>query len=71
MNTKKKMEYTQPFEYHCANSYVANSEVKSDIFGDEGEQINAKVMKDFEETYGKEMADKLASYKYTNFNVAD
>ena len=37
----------------------------------EGEQINAKVMKDFEETYGKEMADKLASYKYTNFNVAD
>lgn len=41
------------------------------IFGAEGEEISTKVMKDFEETYGKEMADKLASYKDTNFNVAD
>ena len=67
----KKTEYLKGFDYHCGHSYWAYSEVVAAIFGAEGEQINAKVMKDFEETYGKEMADKLASYKYTNFNVAD
>ena len=67
----KKTEYLKGFDYHCGHSYWAYSEVVAAIFGAEGEQINAKVMKDFEATYGKEMADKLASYKYTNFNVAD
>ena len=67
----KKLEYTKGFDYHCGHSYWAYSEVCGAIFGAEGEAIAARVMRDFEETYGKEMADKLASYRYTNFNIAD
>ena len=70
-NHPKKTEYLKGFDYHCGHSYWSYSEVAAAIFGAEGEEISAKVMKDFEETYGKEMADKLASYKDTNFNVAD
>ena len=69
MNTKKKMEYTKPFEYHCAHSYFAYSEVTRAIFGAEGEQINAQVLADFTREYGSEMADTLLSYRDTNFNV--
>ncbi len=65
----KKKEYLKPFEYHCAHSYWAYAEVTQAIFGAEGQIVCAEVMKDFEADYGKEMADILASYKDTNFNV--
>lgn len=67
----KKMQYVHNFEYHCAHSYWAYNEVTAAIFGSEGERINADVLKDFEEEYGKEMADALAKYRGTNFNVCD
>ena len=70
-NGAKKQEYLQSFEYHCAHSYWSYSEITSAIFGGKGEEINAKVLKDFAEVYGQEMADKLATYKYTNFNVSN
>lgn len=66
----KKPEYLRNFAYHCGHSYWAYNEVTAAIFGAEGEQVNALVMQDFTETYGKEMADILASYRDTNFNVA-
>ena len=65
----KKMEYIQDFEYHCAHSYWSYNEVTGAIFKEKGEEINAKVLKDFADTYGTEMADKLTGYKHTNFNV--
>ena len=68
-DTKKKMEYTKPFSYHCAHSYFAYSEVSVSIFGAKGEQIAAAVLADFEAEYGSEMADTLIAYKGTNFNV--
>lgn len=68
-DTKKKMEYTKPFEYHCAHSYFAYSEVSRAIFAAEGEQVSAKVLADFTREYGSDMADTLVSYRDTNFNV--
>lgn len=57
------------FEYHCAHSYWSYNEVTAAIFGAEGEAVNAQVLKEFQEDYGKEMADTLAGYRTTNFNV--
>lgn len=59
----------KPFEYHCAHSYWSYIEVTAAIFGAEGEEINAQILKEFAEDYGKEMADILAGYRGTNFNV--
>mgnify|MGYP004485697957 FL=1 len=58
------------FEYHCAHSYWSFREVAAAIFGSEGEAAADQVMADFEAEYGKEMAETLASYKNTNFNIA-
>lgn len=65
----KRPEGLKSFEYHCAQSYWAYNEVSAAVFGAEGEMINAKVLEDFKEEYGKEMADILAGYRYENFNV--
>ena len=67
--SNKKMEYVKDFEYHCAHSYWAYSEVTGSIFESKGEEVNTKVLKDFAEAYGQEMADKITEYKHTNFNV--
>lgn len=67
---RKKPEGIKPFEYHCGHSYWSYNEVTAAIFGARGEQVNGRVMKEFEEEYGKEMADILAGYRHTNFNVA-
>lgn len=61
----------KPFEYHCAHSYWSYSEITAGIFGAEGKEINAQVLKEFEADYGKEMADALKKYEGTDFNVAD
>jgi hypothetical protein len=66
----RKPEGLRSFEYHCAHSYWSYNEVTAAIFGAEGEQINAKVLKDFADDYGSEMADTLAGYRNTNFNIA-
>lgn len=66
---QKRPEGIRSFEYHCAHSYWSYSEVSAAVFGAEGEEINAQVMRDFEAEYGTEMADILAGYRYVNFNV--
>ncbi len=66
----KKGEYQRSFEFHCAHSYWSYNEVTAAIFGAQGEQVNGQVLEDFAATYGQEMADVLASYRGTNFNVA-
>lgn len=65
----KKTEYLKSFEYHCAHAYWSFNEVTRAIFGQEGEAVNSQVLEDFREDYGQEMADRLCSYRYTNFNV--
>lgn len=65
----KNQKSLKSFEYHCAHSYWAYAEVTSAIFLQEGEVINSKVLEDFKQEYGKEMADILYSYKYANFNI--
>ena len=67
----KKPEYLKPFEYHCAHSYWAYTEVVDTIFGAQGREISTAVLQDFAAEYGQEMADKLMEYKDTNFNCAD
>lgn len=67
----KKAEYLHGFDYHCGHSYWAYNEVTAAIFGAAGEAVNSAVLEDFRNTYGDEMADTLASYRNTNFNVCD
>ena len=67
----KNPESLRSFEYHCAHSYYAYSEVTAAIFQAEGEAVNQRVLEDFQKDYGKEMADILQSYRYVNFNVCD
>lgn len=65
----KRPEGIKSFEYHCGHSYWSYNEVTAAIFGADGEEVNAKVLQDFEKEYGKEMADTLAKYRHVNFNV--
>lgn len=67
----KYPEGLKSFEYHCANSYWAYSEVSRAIFGAEGEAAAAAVLADFRADYGDEMADRLLTYEKTNFDVTD
>ncbi len=57
------------FEFHCAHSFWTFREVTAAIFSSLGEQVNARVLRDFSRDYGQKMADTLMSYQYTNFNV--
>lgn len=70
MNLTKNPAGLKSFEYHCAHSYWSYNEVTAAIFGSEGEAVNAQVLADFSEEYGKDMADVLTGYRGTNFNVA-
>ena len=67
----RRPEGLRSFEYHCGHSYWSYREAVTAIFGAEGEQIGAKVLRDFTDDYGKEMADILVGYRHVNFNVAD
>ncbi len=65
----KKEQYVKGFDYHCGHLYWSYGEVSEAIFGAEGKAVAEAVMKDLEGTYGRGMAEKLASYKDTDFNV--
>ena len=66
---KKLEEWIKPFEYHCAHVFHTFSEIVKSILKAKGEEMSASVIADFSSQYGKEMADRLISYKDTNFNV--
>jgi hypothetical protein len=68
-NIVKKKEYLYSFEYHCAHSYWAYDEVTAAVWMGRGVIINTKVLENFAEEYGQEMADILYGYRYVNFNV--
>lgn len=68
---KKIEKYLHDFEYHCAHSYWAYTEVVEAIFLASGREISTAVLSDFSAEYGSEMADTLMKYKDTNFDIAD
>ena len=70
MQLAKKPEGLKNFEYHNAHSYWAYAEVCEAIFGEDGKKISKKVLADYAAEYGQEMADILAGYADTNFNMA-
>ncbi|HIS03316.1 MAG TPA: L-2-amino-thiazoline-4-carboxylic acid hydrolase [Candidatus Pullichristensenella avicola] len=61
--------YKKNFDYHCGNLYWAFHEAVRAIFGAEGEELCTEVLGDFAGRYGAEMADALAAWRHTNFNV--
>lgn len=69
-NTAKLPAGIRSFEYHCAHMYWSYEEVCRAIFGEEGKAVGRKVLGDFANEYGTEMANILAGYKNTDFNVA-
>lgn len=64
-----KTEYKKSFDYHCGHLYWSFHEVVSAIFGSEGEKVSAAVLEDLAEAYGREMADALAAWRHTDFNI--
>ena len=74
LTPEKKIEKYMPgvrsFEYHCAHTFWSLREVSEGIFGDEGVKASDAVLEDFAKEYGREMADTIADYKDTNFNMA-
>lgn len=70
MKIEKYMPGVRSFEYHCAHTFWSLREVSEGIFGDEGVKASDAVLEDFAKEYGREMADTIAGYKDTNFNMA-
>lgn len=70
MKIEKYMPGVKTFEYHCAHTFWSLREVSEGIFGDEGVKASDLVLEDFAKEYGQEMADAIAGYKDTNFNIA-
>ena len=61
--------YKRGFSYHCGHLYWSFSEVLGAIFAAAGEAVAAGVLADFAGTYGAQMADELAAWRHTDFNV--
>lgn len=68
MDLSKNPSGLKDFEYHCAHSYFAYKEVCEAIFSSQGEMIASDVLRDLARDYGTEMADRLFSYRNTDFN---
>ena len=62
-------QYKKDFSYHCGHLYWSFSEVVSAIFGAAGEAVAVGVLGDVAETYGAAMADELAAWRHTDFNI--
>jgi len=59
------------FDYHCGHSYKTFSQITEAIFGSQGRKISTNVLERFAERYGRDMADKLFSYRNVDFDVID
>jgi len=68
---QKRPEGLLGFDYHCAHSYYSYREALTGIYGETGKKIGDRVFADFEADYGSEMADALAAFSGTDFNIAE
>lgn len=67
----KKPAYLRDFDYHCGHSYWSFREMAQSIFGSGGAEAADRVLDDFSEDYGQEMAHRLRDFAHTNFNICD
>ena len=58
------------FDYHCADVYVAFATVSAGVFGQQGQDLAARVLERFGQQYGEEMAQKLQQLAGENFRIA-
>lgn len=58
-------------EYHCGNMYWDFTKTIEAICGAKGVKIAAKVLADFEEKYGTEMADRIVLYRNLDYTVCN
>lgn len=69
MDLVKRPENFIGFDYHCSHLYWSFREVVGAIFGFEGDELGAMVLKDFAKEYGEEAKETIFGYRDTNFNV--
>ena len=67
----KKKEYLKGFDYHCGHNFKTYSQISEAIFGEEGKQAAEEVLQRFSDAYGEDMANVLASFLGTDFDLAD
>lgn len=65
----KKKEYLRTFDFHCGHIYKTFSQITIAIFGSEGQEVAAEVLKRFANEYGRDMADVLVKYYDEDFDV--
>lgn len=65
----KHTEYHKAFDYHCSHCYKTFGEIVTAILGTKGATLSVSVLTQFEEDYGKEMADIILACQNENFNL--
>jgi len=65
----KVTENIKGFDYHCGHVYKTFSETLRMIYEAQGVILSARVLEIFAEKFGQEMADVLAGYLSTDFNL--
>lgn len=65
----RSLENIKKFDYHCGHCYKTFKDITTAIFKINGEEIALKVLKNFAEEYGEEMAEVVLSYLNTDFNL--
>lgn len=68
-SVEKDEKNIKPFEYHCGHIYKTFSDIVIGIFNTDGLLISSKVLELFANKYGKDMSDKLISYRNIDFNI--
>ena len=65
----RSLENIKKFDYHCGHCYKTFKDITTAIFKINGEEIALKVLKNFAEEYGEEMAEVLLYYLNIDFNL--
>lgn len=66
---KKHAECVRGFDYHCGHVFKTFACVAAAIFGDEGRAGADEVLARFAAAYGQDMADVVAGFAGTDFDV--
>lgn len=65
----KNPDNMKGFDYHCGHIYYTFKRITESIFGSEGSDVSASVLKEFARKYGTDMADEIVKYRDTDFDV--
>lgn len=61
----------QSLEYHCGNLYWVFSKILVAIFDSQGQSLSEKVLADFAEEFGVDMANRLMLYRNLDYDVCN